>query len=186
QLIQSGADILVNGLQARVLITGAEPANDALKVNGLDGQDVINASGLSANQIALTIDGGAGNDIIIGSAGNDTLLGGAGDDTLSGGGGADSLTGGTGNDTFVVAPGSGTDVVTDFLAGPGLVDRVNLAAFHGIRNLSDALSFATQVGADTVFTFGTDTLTLQNVTKSSLVADDFVFAQHINDFNGDA
>jgi Ca2+-binding RTX toxin-like protein len=183
---QSGAEILVNGLQARVLITGAEAANDALTVNGLDGADVINAGNLIANQIKLTIDGGAGNDIISGSAGNDTLLGGAGDDTLSGGGGADVLTGGAGNDTFVFGPGSGTDVVTDFVAGPGVVDRVNLAAFHGIRSLSDALSFATQVGADTVFNFGTDTLTLQNVAKTSLVADDFAFAQHVNDFNGDA
>jgi Ca2+-binding RTX toxin-like protein len=186
QLTQSGADILVNGLQAQVFVTGAEPANDALTIHGLDGQDVIDASNLVANQIKLTLDGGAGNDIIFGSSGNDTLLGGDGDDTLSGGSGADVLTGGAGNDTFVYGPGSGADVITDFVAGPGTVDRINLAAFHGIHDLSDALSFATQVGADTVFNFGGNTLTLQNVTKTSLVADDFSFAQHVNDFNGDA
>ena len=186
RLTQSGADILVSGLHAQVLVTGAEPANDALTVNGLDGQDVINAGDLIANQVKLTIDGGAGNDTIFGSAGNDTLLGGAGDDTLSGGGGIDSLTGGTGNDTFMFGPGSGTIVVTDFVAGPGVADRINLTAFRGIHNFNDALSFATQVGTDTVFNFGGDTLTLQNVAKASLVADDFAFGQHINDFNGDA
>ena len=186
QLTQSGADILVNGLHAQVFVTGAEPASDVLTIHGLDGQDVIDASNLVANQIRLTLDGGAGNDIIFGSSGNDTLLGGAGDDTLSGGSGADVLTGGAGNDTFVYGPGSGADVITDFAAGPGIGDRIDLAAFHGIRNLSDALSFATQVGADTVFNFGGNTLTLQNVTKTSLVADDFSFAQHVNDFNGDA
>jgi serralysin len=157
----------VNGLQAQLVLTGAEAANDALTINGLGGADFINAGSLAANQIRLTIDGGAGDDTIFGSAGNDTLIGGAG------------------NDVFVFGPGSRADVVTDFVAGSGIVDRVNLAQFGGIHKLSDALSFATQVGADTVFDFGGgNTLTLQNVAKSSLVADDFIFA-HPNDFDSD-
>jgi hypothetical protein len=187
-ITQSGAQILVNGMHAQVAITGAEAGNDVLTINGLDGPDYINAGNLAANQIKLTIDGGTGNDIIFGSAGNDVLLGGADNDTLGGGAGADTLTGGTGHNTFVYGPGGGADIVTDFDAGAGIVDRVNLAAFGGIHNLSDALSFATQVGADTVFNFGGgDTLTLQSVAKTSLTTDDFTFAPLTrDDFDGNA
>ena len=73
----SGGVITVSGLAATVTITGAEAANDRLVINGLGGDDVITASGLSG--IQLTADGGVGNDVLIGSPGNDTLLGGAGD-----------------------------------------------------------------------------------------------------------
>ena len=141
--------------------------------------------------------GGAGNDILVGDDGVDLYAnafgtGGtsfdSGNDTLDGGTGADTLTGGNGNDTFIFAPGGGADVVTDFAAGAGIVDRVSLVAFGGIHNLNDALSFATQVGADTVFSFGGgDTLTLQNVAKSGLVADDFAFVPVTRgDFDGNS
>ena len=91
----SGGVITVSGLAATVTITGAEAANDRLVINGLGGDDVITASGLSG--IQLTADGGVGNDVLIGSPGNDTLLGGAGDDVLIGDSGADILDGGTGD-----------------------------------------------------------------------------------------
>jgi Ca2+-binding RTX toxin-like protein len=77
--------IKVSGLAAGVSISGAEAANDHLRVNALAGNDVVDASGLAANAIALTIDGGAGNDTITGSAGNDVLIGGAGNDLIVGG-----------------------------------------------------------------------------------------------------
>ena len=57
-----------------VNIANAEPANDTLTINGLDGDDAIVASGLAANAIKLVIDGGAGNDVLVGGAGDDTLL----------------------------------------------------------------------------------------------------------------
>jgi Ca2+-binding RTX toxin-like protein len=78
-----------------VTITGFEPT-DNIVINGLGGDDVINASGLGT-AMHLTADGGGGDDVLIGSAGNDTLLGGAGDDVLIGGPGQDILDGGTGN-----------------------------------------------------------------------------------------
>ena len=58
-------------------------ANDRIVINGLGGDDVIEASGL--NGMLLTANGGDGDDVLIGSAGNDTLTGGAGDDVLIGG-----------------------------------------------------------------------------------------------------
>src|SRR5207302_8142669 len=91
-------------LAARVHITGAEAANDRLIVNGLAGDDVVEASGLAAGAIPFSADGGDGADVLIGGAGNDTLLGGAGDDVLIGGPGQDVLDGGTGNNILIQAP----------------------------------------------------------------------------------
>jgi Ca2+-binding RTX toxin-like protein len=51
-------------------------------VNGLAGDDVINASAVAGGAIALTLDGGNDDDILLGGGGNDTLLGGDGDDLL--------------------------------------------------------------------------------------------------------
>ena len=61
--------------------------------------------------------------------------------------------------------------------GAGSEDRISLAAFANIGSLADVLSHATQVNSDTVIDFGGgDTLTLRNVVRASLSADDFVFA----------
>ena len=56
-----------------------------------------------------TIDGGAGDDILIGSSGQDDLSGGDGDDELVGGAGNDTLTGGDGADTLT--GGADQDVI---------------------------------------------------------------------------
>ena len=63
-IASSGASVTVRGLSAQVIIDHAEGADDSLVVNGLDGNDTINASALDAGQIRLTINGGAGNDTI--------------------------------------------------------------------------------------------------------------------------
>lgn len=90
----------VSGLAARVNITGAE-ATDRLTVSGRAGDDVIDASGLSAAAIQFAADGGDGHDVLIGGAGGDVLAGGAGDDVLIGGPGQDALDGGTGGNVLI-------------------------------------------------------------------------------------
>jgi Ca2+-binding RTX toxin-like protein len=85
-----------------VQITGADPLSDQLTVSGLAGNDIIDASRLAANSIALTLNGGAGDDIIIGSPGNDLVIGGQGSDVAFMG---------AGDDTFVWNPGDGSDTV---------------------------------------------------------------------------
>ncbi len=62
----AGSQIVVTGLQAQVILDHAE-AGDKLVINGLGGDDVINASGLEAGKIALQVNGGLGDDIVIGS-----------------------------------------------------------------------------------------------------------------------
>jgi Ca2+-binding RTX toxin-like protein len=91
----------VTGLSAVVSITGAEPANDTLTIDALDGDDVVEATALAANAIMFTADGGSGDDILVGGAGDDVLAGSAGDDELIGGPGLDSLDGGPGDNILI-------------------------------------------------------------------------------------
>jgi Ca2+-binding RTX toxin-like protein len=96
-----GGKVSVTGLAAILDINNANPAQDQLTINGLDGDDAIEGSGLAADAIQFHADGGNGNDVINGGAGNDTLLGGAGDDILNGGPGQDVLDGGPGNNVLI-------------------------------------------------------------------------------------
>ncbi len=97
----SGTTTQVGGLPARVRLTGAIAGSDRVTVNALAGDDVVDASTLPANAALLTIDGGAGDDVLIGGLGGDVLLGGAGDDVLLGGPGTDVLDGGPGDNVVI-------------------------------------------------------------------------------------
>lgn len=129
-----------------------------------------------------------GDDILAGDAGKDFLNGGDGDDVLDGGAGADTLTGGAGFDTFLFVgnyeSGSiGGDIIKDFKAGAGLGDviafRQGEAAFD---SFNDILRNAVQSGDDTVITIrysefdvNAGVVILENVKRTALVADDFIF-----------
>jgi len=97
----AGYGVRVVGLSAQTDIIGSEPTQDSLRINLLAQDDAFDGSGLAADAIQLTVDGGDGNDVITGSAGADVLLGGAGDDVLSGGPGVDVLDGGSGNNVVI-------------------------------------------------------------------------------------
>jgi hypothetical protein len=68
--------VTASGLTATTQISCTD-AGDTLTVTAVVGDDVVEASGLAAGAVALTADGGDGNDLLVGSAGDDTLLGGA-------------------------------------------------------------------------------------------------------------
>src|SRR5207249_2800729 len=55
-----------------------------------------------------SIDGGAGDDVLLGSWGNDTLIGGDGNDGMAGGVSFDLLMGGDGSDTLMDGRGGDT------------------------------------------------------------------------------
>src|SRR5262249_22863043 len=93
--------IVIGGLHAQVNLFGAD-ATDQLTIDGQGGDDVINASALDAGKIALTLNGGTGDDVLIGSAGDDQIIGGTGNDIASMG---------AGDDTFVWNPGDASDIV---------------------------------------------------------------------------
>jgi serralysin len=115
-----------------------------------------------------------GIDALFGNAGiASTLVAGSGADTLYVTGTAGTiLTGGTGHDTFAFPNAMGHDEITNFgIAKDTLQFNASLFA-----NFSAAMQNASQSGANTVFTIDTnDTVTLDNVAKSSLTAANFHF-----------
>jgi hypothetical protein len=78
----NASGVAVIGLSAQVNITGAEAANDRPTINILGGDEVMDASGLSAGAIPLTANGGDGNDTPSGGPGVDILDGETGDNIL--------------------------------------------------------------------------------------------------------
>ena len=99
---------------------------DSIWIDVGGGSDRVDASGgtapAAANDLACTVLGGTGHDLIIGSAGGDLLVGGAGNDTLEGLGGDDTLNGGRGDD--IIDGGVGTNQ----LFGAGGVDVAESAS----------------------------------------------------------
>jgi VCBS repeat-containing protein len=120
------------------------------------------------------LDGTQFDDVLTGNAGDNILWGENGNDRLDGGAGNDTLMGGQGADTIVYGTGYASDTVVDFRHNDG--DKIDVTGLNGVYTLGQLLSHATQNGNDTVLNFGNgDTLTLQNVNKTDLVANDFVF-----------
>ena len=115
---------------------------------------------------AITGDDGANR--LDGLAGNDTLFGGAGDDTLSGG---------DGDDVFRFAPGGGHHVVTDFEAGPGGGDLVDLTAYTPFAAFADIQQRLQDAGADAVLTLDNgEIITFLGRSAADFDAGDFLFA----------
>jgi Ca2+-binding RTX toxin-like protein len=166
--------VVVSGLAAQVQVTGIDAGVDQLTINGLGGDDTIDASKLKANAVALTLNGGDGNDMLVGSPGNDTIIGGRGNDT--------ALMG-AGDDTFVWNPGDGSDTVegqggndTLLFNGANVAENINISAngsrvlftrdvanivmdLNGIENID----FNALGGADTVTVNDTSGTDLKNV-----------------------
>lgn len=101
----------------------------SLTVRGNGGNDNLD---LTSVNVAVTLDGGVGNDTLVGGAAGDLLIGGAGDDQLSGNGGNDELRGGTGDD--VLSGGSGDDAL---FGGDG-ADELRGDSGNDVLTLNDA------------------------------------------------
>ncbi len=122
---QQGTDLQVVNLKPTVTVSASSPANDHLVVAALDGDDVVDASGVSGASALLSLDGGNGDDVLIGGPGNDTISGGAGDDVLIGGDGIDTLDGGPGDDTLIQGENNTDGLVAD---ASWLTDHAHLVA----------------------------------------------------------
>jgi Ca2+-binding RTX toxin-like protein len=90
----------IDGLAERIYIQGFE-AGDQIRLLGLGGDDIIDATGMLAGGPQLSLDGGEGADVLIGGDGDDLLFGSGGDDVLIGGLGQDVLDGGTGDNILL-------------------------------------------------------------------------------------
>jgi Ca2+-binding RTX toxin-like protein len=120
--ILTGAFILSNGLKVLDL-AASTLASVGFDIANEFGDPVIGADPVTGDPVLVaenvSIQGGAGNDIVTGGQGNDTLAGGAGTDTLSGG---------LGNDVYVIDSRADViieGVVTDVL-GAVVIDPLTL------------------------------------------------------------
>lgn len=138
----AGNNVLdLSGVNA-TLFTGLTGTSSMISVDGGQGNDTITA----AVDIATSIIGGDGDDVITGSTaadsidggdGDDTIDAGDGDDTIEGNDGNDNVTGGTGNDSIdagdgddTVDAGTGDDTINgddgrDSLLGGAGADLIN-------------------------------------------------------------
>jgi Ca2+-binding RTX toxin-like protein len=169
-------------------LLGGDGADSLL---GHTGNDIIN--GGNNGDI---LDAGDGADQLFGDGGNDTLFGRDGNDTLKGGGGADEifagkgsdriisgsgddvLAGNGGNDFFIFTPGDDDDVITDFVAGAGTQDVIDLSVMGAsFDTFAEVFAAASDDGfGNTVIDFGGgDTITLLGVAVADLHQDDFLF-----------
>ena len=129
-------------------------------------------------------------DTLTGDSGDNQLDGRDGSDVIRAGGGFDFLIGGGGDDTFITQVGDGSDTISDFQAGAGTDDTIDVSAF-GFESLNGGglrlIDFASDDGVNTTIdldqTPGGDELILNNVLVSQLDASDFVFAT-VNVING--
>jgi Ca2+-binding RTX toxin-like protein len=138
ETIWGGADIDTVSYTARttaVTVTVGAGVNDgdavALEKDDINSDVEIVTGGTAADTmtaapgVAITFNGGPGNDTLIGDTGNDTLNGEAGNDILRGKAGNDIENGGDGDDTFdELAVSNGSDI---FNGGLG-VDTVDYSA----------------------------------------------------------
>ena len=165
--------------------------NDGTSLDGTYEPDTTNggSSGTVHDNptVTETLDGGAGDDILVGGDGEHILLGGEGNDTLVGGGGNDILTGGEGADLFVwhngdqgTAATPANDIVTDFNGTEGdSLDLSDILQGEESNDITDYISVAEQ-GNNVVLSLTPDgdggemtqTITLQNTSIDQLIGSD--------------
>ena len=110
----SGTNISVDSGSGAMLFNSSSVGELSIRTGG--GNDVVLVS--TDVTVPVTIDGGAGNDLLAGGGGRSVLIGGEGNDLLYGAGGDDVLLGGVGNDLLfggggndVLSGGDGVDII---------------------------------------------------------------------------
>ena len=128
--------------------------------------------------VTETLDGGAGDDIVVGGDGEHIIIGGAGNDILTGGEGADLFVWHDGDQGTAVNPAE--DTVTDFNGSEGdILDLSDILQGEESNDITDYISVAEQ-GNDVVLSLTpegdggdmTQTITLQNTSIDQLVGSD--------------
>ena len=170
-------EVLVSGLSAQIIIEGTTDATDTLTVNGFGGDDSLTANDGAEAELAITFNGGTGNDVLTGDG---TLNGDAGNDVLEGGDGAHALNGGTGDDTLVlsdgndtVSGGAGTDILQ--YNGTEADDTLSIVEAANVLTVSGLLSGTVDATADDIERIdvtggsGDDDIDLDAVTTQALV-----------------
>jgi Ca2+-binding RTX toxin-like protein len=192
--------IRVFGLPARINIFDADPTRDSLTLNGLGGDDVINAQSLRAGSIRFAVNGGLGNDVIIGSDGDDLINGGDGNDTALMGAGDDTFVWNPGDDNDTLEGQDGFDAMV--FNGANVAENIDISANGGrvrffrnvanvVMDLNDVerIDFNALGGADTIVVndlSGTDVTDLNlNLSGAGGVDDGAADTVIVNGTSGD-
>jgi len=113
----------------------------------------------------------------VGPASGSALIGTGGNDTLTSTADNDLMIGGAGADTFSFGAIFGNDVIAGFAPGGLAHDIINFHGSSTLNSFANVLSHATQVGSSLLISQdASNTLTLNNVSKSNLTTADFKFA----------
>ncbi len=154
--------------------------SEKLVLNANGGDDSFSATGNLAALIAITVDGGTGNDNLLGSNGVDLLLGGDGNDFADGQQGNDTALLGAGDDAFQWDPGDGNDVIegqdgTDTMPfnGSAANENMEVSANGGrvrfTRDIANIVMDLDDVEIITARTLGgTDNLVVNDVSGTDL------------------
>jgi len=159
ELFGEGYDIVyVAGTGSFFIGDNVEEARLVAQGNGLVGNALANLMAGNSSNLASTLDGAGGNDIIFGSTAADQFIGGAGDDTLYSQGGAD---------VFIYnAPGWGVDQIAGFGSGA----KLQFTAASGVTAFSQlSLNVA---GGNTQVNHANGVVLVFGAT---LTASDFIF-----------
>src|SRR4051812_11311616 len=154
--------------------------SEKLVLNAQAGDDSFSAGGNLAALIAITVDGGAGNDTLLGSNGADVLLGGDGNDLVDGNQGNDTALLGAGDDVFQWDPGDGSDVVEGqdggdkmLFNGANIAERMDVSANGGrVRFTRDVAAIVMDLNdvetVDVRALGAADTLTVNDLSGTHL------------------
>jgi Ca2+-binding RTX toxin-like protein len=173
-------DVNVSGLSAAVKITGADLEQDLLTVNGLNGDDTIDATNLAVGAMKLLLDGGKGDDRLIGGGEDDTFIGGKGNDFVDGRKGDDTAFLGDGKDAFLWNPGEGNDVIegeggydTMIFNGAGANETIDMLAngerFTFLRDIANVVMDTNELEqVDFQALGGTDTININDLSATDV------------------
>lgn len=171
---------VIDAATGTVLFAFAGSGFGSVHLSMLAGNDTVMGTNGIARFGPLTIDGGAGNDVLLGGDGADTIIGGTGNDMIDGNLGNDLVLMGAGNDTFNWDPGDGSDVVegdagTDTMVfnGSNAAEKIDLSANGSrLRFTRDVAAITMDVNAVEHVTVnaqgGADNVTVDDLTGTGV------------------
>ena len=144
--LQISGDTTAEANEAFTVVLSSPGAGITLATASATGQ-ILNddIAPMIGSDLANTLTGTAGNDVIYGRGGGDTINGYEGDDYIDGGVGSDKMAGGGGNDTYVVdsrydrvteTSGAGTDTIVTSLTTFAMGNYVEGLVFGGGAGVS--------------------------------------------------
>jgi Ca2+-binding RTX toxin-like protein len=157
----NAAGVTLHGLAPDAVVVPADASDATITINGLDGNDTIDAAGLAAPKMQFIFNGGSGNDVLHGGQGNDRL------------------TGGQGADRFEFSGVNGTDTITDFQHA---LDQIRITGYGAaLDGFDDLRGHMVQTGADVRIDLGArvagaGVIVLQHAQLATIGAGDFSFS----------